>query len=127
MCGCVSGEKRFSGESLVDVSILSVPSLSVQCVSVGVNLIKNPHRQKSHRGKSGLSWKWLLAGPCGDECVCVGCTRVAAGACKCREVSSWILSTEKDSGPVYLNFDSGTKYRANRLRAAASHRHMYEH
>lgn len=38
-CGDVSGEKRFSGQNLVDVSFLSVSSLSVQ--HVGVNWIKN--------------------------------------------------------------------------------------
>lgn len=47
--------KGFSGESLVDVSPLSIPSLSVHCVGMGMNLHKKMHWQKSNRGRSGLS------------------------------------------------------------------------
>lgn len=81
VCGCVSGEKRCSGYSLVDVSslYLSVPSFSVQPVGVDRNLIKKLHQQTSSRGRLGLSWRWLLAGPGGDEGVCQMNTR----GCSC--------------------------------------------
>lgn len=51
----LAARKGLSGESLVDVSSLSIPSLSVQCVGMGMNLLKEMHWQKSNRGRSGLS------------------------------------------------------------------------
>lgn len=57
-----------------------------------------------------------------------GCTRMAAGMCKGRGESRRVLNTEESPGPAYPSPDSGTKYRANQLSAAAaSHRHTYEH